>query len=226
MMGIARAGSKSDYRRDETWTRGTSLKELIEIIPTNVARVSAGVGCSTSAAGGDVEETCGSQIALLEPPMSQTKGCGTRRYGNRSASGAERLSTSTYKRKRTDDGMEIIGKRLCGTCGVKGHYTTTYPRNPNITHAVERKGMEIIGKRTEVILKNQMMTHSKMYHLLRMMITMLMSRAVACVICFVETSLWMCFCHMDSMMMKLINVVFVGVNSASLLNLFCWYHVF
>jgi hypothetical protein len=99
MMGIARAGSKSDYRCDETWTRGTSLKELIETIPTNVARAGAGAGCSTGAAGGDVEETCGSQISLLEPPMSQTKGHGTRRYGNHSASGAERPSTSTYKRR-------------------------------------------------------------------------------------------------------------------------------
>jgi hypothetical protein len=39
-----------------------------------VARVGAGAGCSTSAAGGNVDQTCGSQIALLEPPMSQTKG--------------------------------------------------------------------------------------------------------------------------------------------------------
>jgi hypothetical protein len=85
MMGIARGSSKSDYRCDETWTRGTSLKDLIETIPTNVARAGAGVGCSIGAVGGDVEETCVSQIALLEPPMSQTKGCGTRRYGNHSA---------------------------------------------------------------------------------------------------------------------------------------------
>jgi hypothetical protein len=37
--------------------------------------------------------------------------------------------------------MEIIGERSCGTCDVKGHYTTTCPRNPNISHAVERKDM-------------------------------------------------------------------------------------
>jgi hypothetical protein len=67
-----------------------------------VARAGAGVGCSTGAAEGNVEETCGSQITLLEPPMSQTKGRGTRRYGNHSASGADRPSTSTYKRKRTE----------------------------------------------------------------------------------------------------------------------------
>jgi hypothetical protein len=106
-----------------------------------VARAGAGAGCSTSAAGGDVEETCGSQIALLEPPMSQTKGRGTRRYGNRSASGAERSSTCTYKRTRIEGGMEIIGERSCGTCGVKGHYTTTCPRNPNKSRVVERKGV-------------------------------------------------------------------------------------
>jgi hypothetical protein len=97
MMGTVRVGSKSDYRCDETWTRRTSLKELIETIPTNVARV--GAGCSTCAAGGNVEETCGSHIALLEPPMSQTKGRRTGRYGNRGASNAEQASTSTYKHK-------------------------------------------------------------------------------------------------------------------------------
>jgi hypothetical protein len=58
-MGIARAGSKSDYRWNETWTRGTSLKELIETIPTNMARAGVGAWCSTGAAEGDVEETCG-----------------------------------------------------------------------------------------------------------------------------------------------------------------------
>jgi hypothetical protein len=42
MMGIARASSKSDYRCDETWTRGTSLKELIETIPTNMVRAVRG----------------------------------------------------------------------------------------------------------------------------------------------------------------------------------------
>jgi hypothetical protein len=91
--------------------------------------------------GGDVEETCGSQIAVLELPMSQTKGHGTRRYGNRSALGAEQPSMSTYKSKRTEGGMEIIGERSCRTCGVKGHYTTTCPRDPNRSRVVERKGM-------------------------------------------------------------------------------------
>jgi hypothetical protein len=111
MMGLARAGSKSEYRCDETWTRGTSLKELIETIPTNVARAGAGVGCSTDAAEDDVEETCVAQIALLEAPMSQTKGRGTKKYGNRSAAGADHPSTSTYNRKRIEGGMEIIGER-------------------------------------------------------------------------------------------------------------------
>jgi hypothetical protein len=120
MMGIARVGSKSDYRCDETWTRGTSLKEHIETIPTNVVRVGARAGCSIGVAGSDVEETCGSHIALLELSMSQTKGLGTGRYGNCGASNAERASTSTYKCKRTEGGMEIIGERSCGTCGVKG----------------------------------------------------------------------------------------------------------
>jgi hypothetical protein len=37
--------------------------------------------------------------------------------------------------------MKLIGERSCGTCGVKGHYTTTCPRNPNKSHAIERKGV-------------------------------------------------------------------------------------
>jgi hypothetical protein len=80
-------------------------------------------------------------IALLEPPMSQTKGRGTGRYGNCGASNAERVSTSTYKRKRTKGGIEIIGERSCGTCGVKEHYTATCPMNPNRSLAIERKGV-------------------------------------------------------------------------------------
>jgi hypothetical protein len=45
--------------------------------------------------------------------------------------------------------MEIIGERSCGTCGVKGHYTTTCPMNPNRSHAIERKGVSrgMRGKR-------------------------------------------------------------------------------
>jgi hypothetical protein len=101
-----------------------------------VARVGAGAGCSIGVARSDVEETCGSHIALLELPMSQTKGLGTGRYGNCGASNAERASTSTYK-----CGMEIIGERSCGTCGVKGYYTTTCPMNPNRSRAIERKGV-------------------------------------------------------------------------------------
>jgi hypothetical protein len=106
-----------------------------------VVRADPRAGCSTSAAEGNVQETCENQIALLEPPMSQTKGRGTRRYSNHNASGAERLSTSTYKRKRMKGGMKIIGDRSCGMCGVKGHYTTTCPLNPKRSRAVERKGV-------------------------------------------------------------------------------------
>jgi hypothetical protein len=106
-----------------------------------VVRVDLGTGCSTGAAEGNVQETCENQIALLEPPMSQTKGHETSRYSNHNASGAKRPSISTYKHKRMECGTEIIGDRSCDTCGVKGHYTTTCPLNPKRSHVVERKGM-------------------------------------------------------------------------------------
>jgi hypothetical protein len=102
-----------------------------------MARADLRASCSTDAAEGNVPETSDNQIALLEPQMSQTKGRGSRRYSNRNASGAGWPSTSTYKCKRT----EIIGDRSCGTCGVKGHYTTTCPLDPKRSHAVERKSM-------------------------------------------------------------------------------------
>jgi hypothetical protein len=71
------------------------------------------------------------------------------------------------------------------------------------------------------------MTHSRMYHLLKMMIAMLMSRAVARVICVCWYKCMDVFLvAWTPCMMKLINNVFVGVYTAPVLNLFCLYHVF
>jgi hypothetical protein len=106
-----------------------------------VARADPRAGCSTGAVEGNVQETCENQISLLEPPMSQTMRRGTRRYCNRNASGVEWPSTSTYKRKQMEGGTKIIGDRSRGTCGVKGHYTTTCPLNTKRNRAVERKGV-------------------------------------------------------------------------------------
>jgi hypothetical protein len=40
-MGIARAGSKSDYAYEEALNRATELQALIETIPANVTKASA-----------------------------------------------------------------------------------------------------------------------------------------------------------------------------------------
>jgi hypothetical protein len=37
-MGIARAGTKSDYASEEAYERATTLRALIETIPTNMTR--------------------------------------------------------------------------------------------------------------------------------------------------------------------------------------------
>jgi hypothetical protein len=199
-----------------------------------VARASAGVGCSTGVAWGDVEETYGSQIALLEPPMSQTKGRGTRRSGNRSASGVERSSTSTYKRKRTEGGLEIIGERSCGTCGVKGHYTTTCPRNPNRSRAVERKGMNrgTKGKRGRSKTKrcNSKESNDDPFEDVPFAedddYNVDEYGGGACHMFCWYKFMDVFFVVWTPCTMKLINDVFVDINSASLLNLFCWYRAF
>jgi hypothetical protein len=41
VMGIARAGSKSDYAYEEALNRATELQALIETIPANVTKASA-----------------------------------------------------------------------------------------------------------------------------------------------------------------------------------------
>jgi hypothetical protein len=55
--------------------------------------------------------------------------------------------TSTYKCKRIVDGHAVIGSHNCGVCGLKGHYLTTCPMNPNRSRAVEKKGISQGGVR-------------------------------------------------------------------------------
>jgi hypothetical protein len=55
--------------------------------------------------------------------------------------------TSTYKRKWTIDGQEVLGSCSCGICGLKGDYLTTCPMKPKRSHTVEKKGISRGGVR-------------------------------------------------------------------------------
>jgi hypothetical protein len=135
VMGIARTGSKSDYAYEEALNRATELRALIETIPVNVTRAAAQAAEITT----DVADACEELLALLAPPISQRKGHGpgTRKYSNTGVVPAQ--ITGTYKPRPDRDGQEIIGERTCGTCKLKGHYSTTCPLNPNRSCVVENK---------------------------------------------------------------------------------------
>lgn len=51
------------------------------------------------------------------------------------------VQVHTYKGKRISNGPEVIGSQTCGDCGLKGHYSTTCPLNPNRSCAVKKRGM-------------------------------------------------------------------------------------
>jgi hypothetical protein len=70
VMGIARAGSRSDYAYNETVKRATKLRCLIETIPANVTTESDVVDENNDATG--------SREMAVASPLSQTKGRGTR----------------------------------------------------------------------------------------------------------------------------------------------------
>jgi hypothetical protein len=135
VMGVARAGTKSDYACEEAYEKSTALQALIESMSANVTW---SVPTSNEAADVNVEGNLTVAIAVL--PVSQTKGCGPSRSNlqNDVTGGAKR--TSTYKRKHTVDVQEVIDSCSCGVCGLKGHYLITCPMNPNRSHAVEKKG--------------------------------------------------------------------------------------
>jgi hypothetical protein len=78
-------------------------------------------------------------VAIVAPPVTQTKGRGPGRSNPQSEVTGGTKHTSTYKYKRTIDGHEVIGSRNCGVCGLKGHYLTTCPRNPNRSRAMEKR---------------------------------------------------------------------------------------
>jgi hypothetical protein len=72
VMGIARAGSKSEYAYKEALQRAKELRVLIETIPPNVTTTTI----ATDEVVAEEEDGNVGMISLLEPPMSQTKGRG------------------------------------------------------------------------------------------------------------------------------------------------------
>jgi hypothetical protein len=142
VMGIARAGTKSDYACEEAYEKSTALRSLIESIPANMTR-----SVSTDNEGPDVNVEGNLMVTIAAPPLSQTKGCGCGKSNLESEVIGSAICTSTYKCKCTIDGQGVIGSRSCGVCGLKGHYLTTCPRNPNRSHAMEKKGTSRGGAR-------------------------------------------------------------------------------
>jgi hypothetical protein len=142
VMGIARAGTKSDYACEEAYEKSIALKALIESIPVNVT-----TSVPIEKGPPDVNLDGNLMVAIAAPPLSQTKGCGHGRRNIESEVGGSVIRTSTYKRKPTDDGQEVIGSHSCGMCGLKVHYLTTCPRNRNRSRTVEKKGPKRGGAR-------------------------------------------------------------------------------
>jgi hypothetical protein len=133
---------KSDYACDEAYEKSIALRALIESIPANVTK-----SVPTDNEGVDVNVEGNLIVAITAPPLSQTKGCGCGKSNLESEVTGSAIRTSTYKRKCTIDGQVLIGSHSCGVCGLKGHYLTTCPRNPNRSHIVEKKGTSRGGAR-------------------------------------------------------------------------------
>jgi hypothetical protein len=99
IMGIARAGTKSDYACEEAYEKSTTVRALIESISVNVTR-----SVPTGNEGADVNVEGNLTVAIAAPPVSQTKGCGPGRSNHQSEVTGGPKHTSTYKRKCTFDG--------------------------------------------------------------------------------------------------------------------------
>jgi hypothetical protein len=142
VMGIVRAGMKSDYACGEPYEKSTALRALIESILVNVTR-----SVPTDNGVPDVNVDDNLMVAIVVPPLSQTKGRGHGKSNLETEVGGCTIRTSMYKCKHTVDGQEVIGSRSYGVCFLKGHYLTTCPRNPNRSRAIEKKGTSQGGAR-------------------------------------------------------------------------------
>jgi hypothetical protein len=149
-MGIAVAGTKSDYACDEAFEKSTAVRALIESIPANVTR-----SVLTDNGVPDVNVDGNLMVAIAVPPLSQTKGCGRGKRNHESEVGGSVIRTSTYKRKCTVNGQELMGSRSCRVCGLKGHYLTTCPRNPNRSCTIEKNGTSRGGARKRGLPRNR-----------------------------------------------------------------------
>jgi hypothetical protein len=99
VMGITRAGTKSNYVCEEAYEKSTALRALIEIIPVNMTR-----SVPKRNEGANVNVEGNFMVAIAAPPMSQTKGSGPGRSNLQSEVTGGAKHTITYKRKRTVDG--------------------------------------------------------------------------------------------------------------------------
>jgi hypothetical protein len=104
VMGIARAGTKSDYACDEAYEKSAALRDLIDSILANVTR-----SVPTNNAGPDANLDSTFIVAIAAPPLSRTKGRGHGRRNSDSDVGGSTICTSMYKCKLTVDGQEVIG---------------------------------------------------------------------------------------------------------------------
>jgi hypothetical protein len=104
VMGIARAGTKSDYACEEAYEKAMDLRTLIESISANVTRL-----VPRDNGGADVNVDSNLMVAIAAPPLSQTKGCGRGRSNIVSEVGDSAIVRSTYKHRQTIEGQEVIG---------------------------------------------------------------------------------------------------------------------
>jgi hypothetical protein len=109
VMGITRADTKSDYACEEAYEKLTTLRALVKSIPVNVTR-SVPIGNE----GVDVNVEGNLMVAIVVPPVSQTKGCGHGRRNLQSEVTGGAIRTITYKRKCNVDGKEVMGSHSCG----------------------------------------------------------------------------------------------------------------
>jgi hypothetical protein len=142
VMGIARAGSKSEYAYEDALERFETLRNLIETILANV--ITATNNCEPDSSVGQEEVNTnmmvGNTVVFVAPPISQTKGCGSNKWKVHNEGPALTQCTSTYKRMVTASGQCVIGSRKCDICYLKGHYSTTYLLNPARSHAAKKRG--------------------------------------------------------------------------------------
>jgi hypothetical protein len=149
VMGIARAGSKSEYVYEEALKRSKTLRNLIETIPSNVTTTTDNCKPDSSVGGeeANTDMTVGNTVIFVAPSISQTKGRGSSKRKIHNEGPALTQCTSTYKHKVIESCQCVIGSKKCGIYDLKGHYSTTCPLNPTRSCAAEKWGITSGGVR-------------------------------------------------------------------------------